>query len=173
TEPDYFIPNLYLIDAYAVDDEDDSYYFLCGFYDKNDTLWISHLKLSPSDDMYQDAMDYLNYGSLGDFDQPCYVMCTDVPTDDTLRSYASDAVKYYVDEGRMVREMLLDVMLEPVLDPQMSIEEANAEQHRNDVIIAFGLNLLAVLVGAVGLILLRSDPKQAPVRKEDRFNTRW
>jgi hypothetical protein len=69
--------------------------------------------------------------------------------------------------------MLLDVMLEPVLDPQMSIEEAKAEQHRNDVIIAFGLNLLAVLVGAVGLILLRSDPKQAPVRKEDRFNTRW
>ena len=173
TETNYYIPNLYLIDAYAVNDDDDSYYFLCGFYDKNDKLWVAHMKIGPYDDMYQDALDYLDYGVLGDFDQPCYVLTSSAPTEDDLRGYSADAVKYYEEEGLLSRDMVLDVELDTVYDPQMTMEEAMREQRKNDVTVAFVLNILAVLVGAVGILLLRSDRKQAPVRKEDRFNTRW
>jgi hypothetical protein len=68
---------------------------------------------------------------------------------------------------------VLDVQLEPVWHGGMTLEQAREAQHKEDMMMAFVLNILAVLVGAVGVLLLRSDRKQAPVRKEDRFNTRW
>lgn len=173
TETNYYIPNLYLIDAYAVNDDDDSYYFLCGFFDKNDEFWVTQMQITSTDGIYRDAMDYLDHGNVGDFDQPCYVLCSEVPEDDDLQSFAEDSIKYYVDAGLMSREMVLDVQLEPVWHGGMTLEQAREAQHKEDMMMAFVLNILAVLVGAVGVLLLRSDRKQAPVRMEDRFNTRW
>ena len=173
----YYISQMAIFDYYCVETSDDEEYYYClgAFYDKNDALCVAPIKIDKYDSIFDDAMAYFEGDEFGNYVTPVYVTVNPSPDSESLQRMQKDNIDFYVENDLFEEADVLDVMLEPTYEHTQTAEEVVEEQHETDIIMTILLNVGSVVIGLIGILLIRSGRQKETqqVGYEDRFTTRW